>query len=238
MKKYKKIIFVIVVFILSITSNVYATDDNMGDFFSEAGKITLKASNNSVKVGDTVTISLTASYENGIECVNSTLIYDETKLELTNMEMKNYFSNQSGEDAETGKFVLTALYGDIGSPENAPTESEYIVLTFKVLDKVNTGEILSVKFSENEIIDPNLETILVENKEITFTVIGEQKPTGEQKKPTEQKQEEPKKEQQDDTIADKNINKAGSKKYTIILIIVVGIIVILYRKYKKNSDIY
>lgn len=242
MKKCSRIIFSVLIFVLSITINVYATEGEKSETFSEAGKITIKASNNSIKVGGTVTVSLSASYDNGIECVNSILDYDKTKLELTNIEMKNYFSNQSGEDGKTGKFVLTSLYGDIGSPEIAPTESEYAVLTFKVLDKATVGELISIKFLENEIIAPNLDSTEIEDKELTFTVMGETKPVEEQKKPEkekepiEQKKEESKK---DDTVANKVINKAGiSKNIVTVIIAIIVISIVLYIKNKKNIDIH
>lgn len=239
MKKFRKII-ILLLFILSITYNVYATE-NINEQSLTATKLTMNTNVNLVKMGENITISLNASHENGIEGINSVLEYNKTKIELTNIEMKNYFGNQSGEDAQTGKFILTALYGELGAPQEAPKEAEYMVLTFKVLDTVTYGETLSIKLSDIEIIDPNLNSVPVESQEVTFTVKEEkyeeeQKPTKEDKETTEQKQEDAKK---DDTVANKVINKAGINKHAIIVIIaIMAIIRVLYIKNKKNSDIY
>lgn len=239
MKKFRKII-ILLLFILSITYNVYATDNIKGPSLTTA-KLTMNTNTKLVNVGETIKISLKASYENGIDGINSVLEYNKTKLELTNVEMKNYFGNQSGEDAQTGEFILTALYGELGAPQETPKEAEYMVLTFKVLDTVTYGETLSIKLSDIEIIDPTLNSVPVESQGVTFTVKEEkseeeQEPNKEDKDTTEQKQEDAKK---DDTVANKVINKAGINKHAIIVIIaIMAIIRVLYIKNKKNSDIY
>ena len=240
MKKFRKII-IWLLFILSITCNVYATE-NINEQSLTATKLTMNTNTNFVKMGENITISLNASHENGIEGINSVLEYNKTKIELTNIEMKNYFGNQSGEDAQTGKFILTALYGELSAPQEAPKEAEYMVLTFKVLDTVTYGEKLSIKLLQTEIIDPNLGSVQMENKELIFTVSEDTKTLEEPEKTEEDKNtiestiEESKK---DDTVAKEVINKAGINKHAIIVIVaMIAIIRVLYIKNKKNSDIY
>ena len=104
MKKCKKIILLVIVFLLSTISNVYADES------SKKAEVTLTPDKTSVKIGENVTIIVSASYENRIECVDSILEYDKAKLKLEKVEMKNDFDDQSGTDGVTGEYVFTAIF--------------------------------------------------------------------------------------------------------------------------------
>ena len=227
MKKCKKTILILIILLISMISNVYANEP------SENAEITLKSDKTSVKIGERVAIIMSANHENGISMIDSILEYDKTKLELVKVEMKNDFYEQSETDSTTGETVFKAIF----SGDEGLKEVEYAELTFKVLKEVSVGEELSIKLLNVNIIDNDLETEFVGEKEIAITVIGEKEleekkneSNGEEKKPTNVK---------DKTTADKNINQAGIEGNTIGLIIIGGTLAItFYIKYKKYKDIY
>jgi len=227
MKKCKKTILIVIILLISMISNVYANEP------SESAEITLKSDKTSVKIGERVAIIMSANHENGISMIDSILEYDKTKLELVKVEMKNDFYEQSETDSTTGETVFKAIF----SGDEGLKEVEYAELTFKVLKEVSVGEELSIKLLNVNIIDNDLETEFVGEKEIAITVIGEKEleekkneSNGEEKKPTNVK---------DKTTADKNINQAGIEGNTIGLIIIGGTLAItFYIKYKKYKDIY
>ena len=235
MKKCKKIILLVIVFLLSTISNVYA-DESL-----KKAEVTLTPNKTSVKAGETITIVVKASYENKIECVDSILEYDKTKLELEKVEMKNDFDDQSGTDGVTGEYVFTALF----SGEEAVTEVEYAELIFKVLEKANVGEELNIKLSNVNIIDTNLETASVGDKEVMLTVIGDKVTEPELKpepKPEQEIEIKPEsKPQQEIEIKpeSKPNNLPQTGKNSIASLFIIGIIVsiILYSRIIKYKDI-
>lgn len=160
MKKCKKTLLLIIIFILVITIKVYA---------NTTSEITINTDKTSVAVGDTVEITISAKCANGIEGIDSTLKYDETKLKLINEEelATTDFTSVSGKDEATGEFKLSILYT---GTEEVPIDAEFAKLNFEVLKKANESETLSVELAQIEIGDSNGGWSELEDEEITFAV--------------------------------------------------------------------
>ena len=238
MRICKKIAILTLIICITMTLNVFADNSS-----SSKAEITLTTSKETVKVSEEIKVVVSASCDDGIEAINAVLKYDREKLELVKSEMKNDFTDQSGTDAETGEYILTALYGATGAPTEAPSKVDFAELTFKVLEKAEAEEKLEIELLDVEIINPDLETISGENKKVTLTVIEEEPEQPKPQEPEQPKPQDPKpsenKKPVDNTTADKNINYAGIEEYAIALIAGVVIVsIILYKKYKKYSDIY
>ena len=179
MKILKKIVLITMVLLMLSTLKVYAVDYPDTPILVDA-EVTMTPSSTTVKAGDTVTITISAKYEKGVEGVDATLEYDKTKLEMTGLEPLNYylsFSDTNGNDA-AGGFQFSVMYGDFGAPVETPKEAEIAIISFKVLDTVVDKEEIMVKLSGIEIIDPDVNDITAEDEQTILTVIGEQKPEG------------------------------------------------------------
>ena len=134
MKKCKKIILLLVMFILVMSINVYATDSS-----KSTAEITVTPSKTTVEVGETITVTISAKSEKEIAGVAGILNWDKSKLEFTNSsEIANEgFESASGEDAVTGEYKLY-LYG-----YSFPKQADIAKLSFKVLEKASVDEILN-----------------------------------------------------------------------------------------------
>ena len=162
MKSIKKIVTLLIIFVLSATLNVHAEGESTGE-------ITLTPSATEVNPGDEVTIILNSKCQTGIGGLDSILDWDNSKVEFTNQSEFQL----SGIDDETGKFVFSVLYnGDA-------TEAELAILKFTVSDTVNAGETIIIKFSEIELIDVNYNDITLADEEIVLTVAGDDQNSGE-----------------------------------------------------------
>ena len=262
MKKCKRIIVLVIIFLLVTTLNVYAT--------AESTDIILTSSTTNVKAGDTITITLSANCETGIEGIDSTLEYDKTKLKLTSEVPSSGFTTMSGEDELTGEYKVSILYN---STSETPTEAELTILTFEVLETVSSGDILTVKLSGIELGDSNDDWVIIEDKEVMLTVetINEgDGDTGEEDLGDGNTEDGDSgdgntgdgntgdgdsgngntgdgdsgngntgnDEAKDNTIADKEINNAGLKTYISKIIIAVALVaIILNAKCKKYKEI-
>ena len=160
MSKCKKIICLIITLIVIMPINVYA---------NIANEIKIDTDKTSVEVGDYVEITITAKCESGIEGIDSTLVYDESKLKLINEDeiALTGFTSMSGKDEETGEYKLSVLYT---GNEDVPTEAEFAKVKFEVLNKVKKDKNLNIKIEEIEIGDSNGEWIELEEKQIILTV--------------------------------------------------------------------
>ncbi len=170
MKNCKKIALLAIVFVLSAVLNVNAAD------YAEpsAVNVTLTPSATQIKSGETVTVSLSAKCATGIEGIDSTLEYDKTKLQLTEVAAKG-FTSMSGEDGD-GNYKLSVLYTDAAA---APTEAKFVTLTFEALNTVVEDETLSIKLKGIELGDSDDEWFKVEDKEVIITVVAEEPTPGE-----------------------------------------------------------
>ena len=234
MKKYLRIILIALILILAGTLNTYAA----------TATLTANADKTEVKAGDIVTISLSANCQTGIEGIDSTLEYDETKLELQSLNVDAKFSNMSGIDDSTGKYKLTV----ISNTTDTLTSETFATLKFKVLDTALANEGLTVKLSEIEIGDSNDEWTTVDDKEITLKVVEENLGTDDNNQEEDNNQEGDNNNSvennnsgtntPDNTQANKKIDYAGLESYALVIIAIIAIVaVISYKKYKKYKNI-
>lgn len=162
MKVCKKIALLAIIFILFTTLNVYAG----------IVEITAQASAREVKVGDIVTVELSAEFTTGIEGIDATLEYDTTKLKLTNESSlaATDFTSMSGTNETTGEFKLSVLYTGSGA---APTKAKFATLEFEVLDTVTVNETLTIKLTGIEMGDSEDYWAELEDIITTLTVVEE-----------------------------------------------------------------
>lgn len=235
MKICKKIAFILIIFILSTVFNVYAADYVVDPTYPThpTAEVTLTQSSTTTKVGETITITISAKCQTGIEGLDAILEYDKTKLEYVGLEAKNYFTSYSDIDEGTGEFIFSVLYGEIGAPKEAPNEAVLATVSFKVLDTATGNEKLTIKLSEIQVIDPEEACIEVNNQQVTLTIIGNQDPEGGDPEGGNPEDGETK----DPTIADKPINDAGIETYGILAIGIAIVLSVLYVKNKKYRDV-
>ena len=158
MKKISKITIIGIIYILISISHVFAS----------TAEIEIKASSTDVKVGDTVTITVSLNSEIGIEGFDSALQYDKSKLKLTNSGKisTDKFVDLSGEDEKTGEYRMTLLRN---TTQDILVDPNLATLEFEVLKGCSKNE--TIKISEIALVDSNENLIDIEDKEIKLNVI-------------------------------------------------------------------
>ena len=224
MKLFKKIVLMVIVFLLCLTMKAYAG----------VTEVNLKTSSTEVKLGEKVTVTVSAVRGNGIEGFDAVLEYDKTKLKLTNegsLAGENY-SSLSGTDDLTGEFRVSLMY--IGSGDG-PAEADIAKLEFEVLDGAKVDDILSVKLTDIQLIDSELTGTEVEDKEVQIKVIKEETPGGNTNTNTPSG---------NTNTPGQNNNASGDYPYAgtgniafIIISVVTIIAIAMYLKIKKYRDI-
>ena len=226
MKLFKKIVLMVIVFLLCLTMKAYAG----------VTEVNLKTSSTEVKPGEKVTVTVSAVRGNGIEGFDAVLEYDKTKLKLTNegsLAGENY-SSLSGTDDLTGEFRVSLMY--IGSGDG-PAEADIAKLEFEVLDGAKVDDILSVKLTDIQLIDSELTGTEVEDKEVQIKVIKEETPGGNTNTNTPSGNTNTNTPGQNNN-ASGDYPYAGTGNIAFIIISVVTIIAIaMYIKIKKYRDI-
>ena len=125
----------------------------------------LKADVTEAKIGDTISIDVTAKNDNGIEGLDSILEYDSTKLEFTNKtDVEDATMSQA--DGETGDYKLIILVNSASTV----TEKKLVTLKFKVLDKATVGETLKVTVKNIKMADSNENQNEIANQEVSIKV--------------------------------------------------------------------
>ncbi len=156
MKKRKIVLFIILVIIgmLILNKNVYATS---------VGIITIKGSKRNVKAGDTFTITIHASCDDGINGLTANYEYDEDKLELTDAKVAN--SNWSSLGGEKEIALIATSATDI-------TSDDMYTLTFKVKSNVKSGDTInfSIKNTTLSVFSHDGSDINIGDKTVTLNV--------------------------------------------------------------------
>ena len=125
----------------------------------------LNADVTEAKIGDTISIDVTAKNDNGIEGLDSILEYDSTKLEFTNKtDVEDATMSQA--DGETGDYKLIILVNSASTV----TEKKLVTLKFKVLDKATVGETLKVTVKNIKMADSNENQNEIANQEVSIKV--------------------------------------------------------------------
>lgn len=176
MKIYRKIMILVVALLVSMSVNVnaadYATEPSIDA--TPTAEMTLTPSATEAKKGETVTVTISAKCESGIEAVDATLEFDATKLELIT-ELEYMGSNgyiSFSEELETGKVRLSVAY----NREGTLTEADFSKLQFKVLSEEST----KIKLTGIELADVDENYINLNDKEININ-LKEETPGGDEK---------------------------------------------------------
>lgn len=158
MKKISKIAIIVAICMLILISHVYAA----------TAEIVTKVSSSDVKIGDIVTIVVSAKSEEGIEGIDSILQYDKTKLKLINTGeiATEKFISLSGENEKTGEYKMTLLRN---TNQDILTETDVATLKFEILKECSKSE--TIKISEIALVDSNENLINIEDKEIKLNII-------------------------------------------------------------------
>ena len=125
--------------------------------------VTLQADKTEVKAGETFTVTLSATCEDGINGIDTTYTYDTERLELVSANVAS--SNFSSLGTENQITVIC------NSTESI-TSSDIYVLTFKVKDGIEVGSTAIVSVSET-MIDSDAATNsqhTVAAQEVTITI--------------------------------------------------------------------
>lgn len=229
MKVLKRIAIMSIIFLLFTALNVYAG----------ATEAKLTASSTEVKVGDTVTVTLSGYRGNGIEGFDGVLVYDKTKLKLTNESSlaSEGFTSISGTDDLTGEFRLSLMYIGTGT---GPAEGNLAELKFEILDGAKENDTLNIKLTKVQLVDSNNTGTELEDVETNLKVIkngsnpggntntpGGNTPGGNTNTPGGNNNNNP-----------GDYPYAGIENYIFIIIFAVGIISIaVYIKVNKYRDI-
>ncbi|MBR3134663.1 MAG: hypothetical protein IKG56_04290 [Clostridia bacterium] len=129
MKKIILNVCILIVFILISLSKVYAASDS----------IELKSSSNSVKPGDTFTVTISAKSDKGINGIDTKLTYDTDKLELTESNVADSKWASLGADSD-----ITVM----SNTSSKITSADIWRLTFKVKSSVANGSKANVSIGD------------------------------------------------------------------------------------------
>lgn len=160
-KKIALMAMMVIIAVIATTTNVYA---GLAEIF-------VTTTQQEVSVGDEVTVVLKAKCGLGIEGIDSTLEYDNTKLKLVTAvgsAAANGYADFSGIDELTGEYKLSILYNMNGA---APTEADFAILKFEVLEAAQVNENLTIKLSNIEFGDSTDEWGTLEDSQLTIKVV-------------------------------------------------------------------
>ena len=147
---------IIVILIIILTNVTYAA----------SGTVEFKSTIEQVKKGDTFTVTLSATSEDGINGIDTKYVYDSNKLELIseNVVDSTKWSNLGVSPS------ITVICNSTQSIKNA----DIYALKFKVKDNVADGESLNIE-TTGILLDTDLQTdseLTIPAKKIEIAVVG------------------------------------------------------------------
>ena len=129
------------------------------------GTITLKSSKTSAKQGDTFTVTLSAASADGINGLTGEVEYDQTKLELIEINVANSNWYNAGQDLEIAV---------IGNSTDTIISSDIINVKFKVKGSAEIGSNAKISFKEL-VLDTDADQdseCNIGTKEITVSIVS------------------------------------------------------------------
>ena len=241
----KKLIIMGMIFLLIILNAVGS--------YASGTTVQLQADKAEVKVGETFTVTLKATCEEGINGIDTTYTYDTDKLELVSANVASSDFSSLGVDNQ-----ITVICNSATSI----TSADIYVLTFKVKDGVTANSTAKISIAET-LLDSDSATDsenTIAAQEISVTIVEEE--TGDPNPPVTPPAEEPEEPETpvtppaeqpttpgmtvtvsggnktDTTVSDKVLPKTGVSLIIVIAIVSAVIIaIVLYKKYKDYQFI-
>lgn len=130
----KKSLFIIGAIIIAILANITIVKA------SSTPTVSLKTSSSQVKPGDTFTVTISVTCEDGINGIDTTYSYDENKLEYVSGSVANT-NNWSSLSSDNQITVICNSTSKI-------TSADVYVLTFKVKDSATIGDIAKINTTD------------------------------------------------------------------------------------------
>lgn len=247
MKKHIKIFLLVVILILSSTLIVNAAD----------ATVTLKLSSEQVKRGETFTVIVNVSCEEGINGLVGNVNYDTEKLEFIGLELidTQKWLNMSGDKL---KFETACNSVD------TETSADIVKASFKVKDTAEVDTTAKVTITDIE-VDSDAETNSIKQigtKEVEVSIVEEQindepgndEPGNNEPGNDNPGNNQPGSSQQGDNKQENNNGSEGTKTpdktttttilpktgvYSIIGVVAIAltIMIILYKKYNKYKGV-
>ena len=209
--------------------------------FAASGTVEFKPSITEVKKGETFTVTLSATSEDGINGIDTKYTYDSEKLELINEKVADS-SNWSNMGTSPD---ITIICNSTQSIKNA----DIYILTFKVKDNVSSGSTIKIETTKI-LLDTDAQTdseVHIPSKKIEIIVkeVPEDNPNQNNKSSIESGDDEPKTTTEtsptksDPTAAKGILPKTGENYVIISIFIIIAIVlsIIFHKKYFQYKDI-
>lgn len=209
--------------------------------FAASGTVEFKPSTTEVKKGDTFTVTLSATSEDGINGIDTKYTYDSEKLELVNekvVDTSNWSNMGTSPD-------ITIICNSTQSIKNA----DIYIITFKVKDNVTSGSSIKVETTKI-LLDTDAQTdseVEIPSKKIEITVKEvpkdnpnpSNKPSNESENNNSKTTTESEPAKSDSTTAIERLPQTGGNYVMITIFIIIAIVlsVIFYKKYMQHKEI-
>lgn len=196
--------------------------------FAATGNIELTPSNKKVKRGETFTITIKVTSEDGINGIMADYSYDDTYLELQGKKVKDNWQDFSSDNS----LVFMA------NSESKITEVDILELTFKVKETAKIGNTTQIKLT-----DATIDTDLSENSKVdisdkTILITIDENTSG---KDEENQQSGNNAEKLPDNTTNNNVAtdvpKTGATSTTMAIITLIGIATFSFVSYLRYKNV-
>lgn len=196
--------------------------------FAATGDIELTASNKKVKRGETFTITIKVTSEDGINGIMADYSYDDTYLELQGKKVKDNWQDFSSDNSLA--FMTNS--------ESKITEVDILELTFKVKETAKIGNTTQIKLT-----DATIDTDLSENSKVdisdkTILITIDENTSG---KDEENQQSGNNAEKLPDNTTNNNVAtdvpKTGATSTTMAIITLIGIATFSFVSYLRYKNV-
>lgn len=196
--------------------------------FAATGDIELTASNKKVKRGETFTITIKVTSEDGINGIMADYSYDDTYLELQDKKAKDNWLDFSSDN--TLVFMTNS--------ESKITEVDILEFTFKVKETAEIGNSTQIKLTDATIDTDLSEDSKVDISDKTILITIDENTSG---KDDENQQSGNNAEKLPDNITNNNVAtdvpKTGATSTTMAIITLIGIATFSFVSYLRYKNV-
>lgn len=196
--------------------------------FAATGDIELTASNKKVKRGETFTITMKVTSEDGINGIMADYSYDDTYLELQGKKVKDNWQDFSSDNSLA--FMTNS--------ESKITEVDILELTFKVKETAKIGNTTQIKLTDATIDTDLSEDSKVDISDKTILITIDENTSG---KDEENQQSGNNAEKLPDNITNNNVAadvpKTGATSTTMAIITLIGIATFSFVSYLRYKNV-